>query len=340
METFALAVQVLLAAVFATAGIAKLLDPPGSRRALADFGVPDGLTSAGAVVLPLAELGTAAALLPPQTARVAALLGLVLLVAFIAGITRALLHGQAPDCHCFGQVHSAPAGRATLARNAVLAALAGFLAVRGPGPALDDWTGARSAAVLVAIGSGLAAILLAAAAIQLWRETRRLRRDVATLRAASEALPPGLPVGTHAPGFSLPGVHGETLTLDSLRGRGQPVALVFAEPACGPCRRLFPYLGRWQATLADRVTIAVVTSGSVLENRATAQEHELANVLLQQESEVMDAYRIRATPAAVVVSPDGHVASGPAAGEFEVEELIRLTLHRHAQAPTPDEALS
>jgi hypothetical protein len=35
--------------------------------------------------------------------------------------------GHGPDCRCFGQLHSVPAGSKTLVRNGVLAALAAFL---------------------------------------------------------------------------------------------------------------------------------------------------------------------------------------------------------------------
>jgi hypothetical protein len=53
----------------------------------------------------------------------------------------------------------------------------------------------------------------------------------------------------------------------------------------------------------------------------------------------MDLFRVRMTPSALVVSADGYVASGPVAAEFEIEELIRLTLERHANAPWSDATL-
>ncbi|MCA1682722.1 MAG: peroxiredoxin family protein [Actinobacteria bacterium] len=330
MDAFVLGARVLLAAVFATAGAAKLLDRAGSRKALMDFGVPARAAPILAMLLPLAELGSAAALLLRPSARWGALAALVLLVAFIAGIVRALSRGQTPDCHCFGQLHSAPAGRGTLARNALLALLAALVALRGPGPTIDGWVAARTAAELVAVGASVAAALLAAVALRLWLDNRRLRRDSA--RGHSHAVSP-LPVGAPAPGFSLLDLHGQKVTLESLLARGCPLALVFISPTCGPCQTLLPDLGRWQTVLANDLTVAVVSGGSSEENRPAAEEHGVSQVLLQQKWEVMEAYGVEATPAAVIVSADGTVASAPAEGAFTIEPLVRLTLRRGLRSP-------
>jgi uncharacterized membrane protein YphA (DoxX/SURF4 family) len=67
LNTALLVARLLLAAVFATAGVAKLADREGSRRAITDFGVPPSLAAALAVLLPLCELAVAAAL-PPSRA--------------------------------------------------------------------------------------------------------------------------------------------------------------------------------------------------------------------------------------------------------------------------------
>jgi hypothetical protein len=42
-----------------------------------------------------------------------------------------MARGEAPDCHCFGQLHSESAGWRTLARNGLLAAIAGFVVLAG-----------------------------------------------------------------------------------------------------------------------------------------------------------------------------------------------------------------
>ena len=56
MTTAVLAIRMLLAAVFAVAGIAKLRDLDGSRGAMRDFGVPANLAGPAGVLLPVAEL--------------------------------------------------------------------------------------------------------------------------------------------------------------------------------------------------------------------------------------------------------------------------------------------
>src|SRR6266550_3919213 len=132
-----LTARVLLAAVFLVAGLAKLADLAGSRQALRDFGVPAVFASPFGTLLPLAELAVAVALVPPVSAWWGALGALALLLLFVVGIGYNLARGRTPDCHCFGQLHSAPAGWPTLARNGILAAIAGFVVWQGqhdPGP--------------------------------------------------------------------------------------------------------------------------------------------------------------------------------------------------------------
>src|SRR6202042_2160775 len=144
MGALLLVCRVLLAAVFVVAGAAKLADLEGSRRAVREFGVPERFAGLLGVLLPVGELAVGAALLITPAARFGAVGAGVLLLAFIAAIGAALAAGREPDCHCFGQVHSAPAGPRTLARNLVLLGLAGFVAIGGwrhPGISATHWAG-------------------------------------------------------------------------------------------------------------------------------------------------------------------------------------------------------
>src|SRR5215211_273305 len=126
-----LVARLLLALVFLVAGVAKLADRTGSRQGLIDFGVPARLASPLGILLPLAELAVAAALIPTSTAWWGAIGALALLLLFVAGISINLARGRKPECRCFGQLHSAPAGWKTLSRNGALAAVAGFVVWEG-----------------------------------------------------------------------------------------------------------------------------------------------------------------------------------------------------------------
>ena len=93
MDALLLAARLILAAVFVVSGISKLFDLSGSQAAMRSFGVPERLTRAGGIVLPIAEMVIAVLLIPVATAKWGALLALILLAVFIAGISYSLSRG-------------------------------------------------------------------------------------------------------------------------------------------------------------------------------------------------------------------------------------------------------
>jgi thiol-disulfide isomerase/thioredoxin/uncharacterized membrane protein YphA (DoxX/SURF4 family) len=311
--------------VFLTAGVGKLLDLAGSRQAMRDFGLPDRAATIAGALLPVAELATGVALIFVPSARWGALAALVLLIVFIAGIGRAMMRGEEPDCHCFGQIHSAPAGRWTLVRNAVFAALALVILAHGSGPAVDTWVGARSAAELVAIGVGIFALAAVAYALTLRAEATRLKGELAVARSGAAVGRRGVPVGADAPPFGLKDLQGEIVSLTSLRERGRPVLLMFMSPRCSPCAAFIPTIQQWQQTLSASLTMAIITSGTAEDNEVF-NEHGLENVLIQDEREVAALYGIDFTPSGVFVTPRGKIASPPGEGQQGIEPLVRLAL--------------
>jgi methylamine dehydrogenase accessory protein MauD len=360
MDVALLLARLLLASVFVVAGVTKLADREGSRRALADFGVPTTLATPLGVLLPLVELAVAAALIPAATAWWGAVGALVLLLLFVVGISANLARGRKAECHCFGQLHSEPAGWKTLARNGVLAAVAGFVLWQGygsAGPSAVGWLVGLSTAQLLGLGFGLAVLGVLAAQwfllLNLIKQNGRLLMRVealewgpggaATSSNGSVATQPslGLPVGDTAPEFELPGLHGETLTLESLRAAGKPVMLLFTDPNCGSCTAMLPEIRRWQKEHAEELTISLVSQGTVEENRAKSTEHGLRGVLMEQDWGVSEAYKVEASPSAVLVRPDGTIGSpvleGPDAISgllaYAVGTLSRLPLHSGGQEP-------
>ena len=354
MATALLIARLLLAIVFVVAGLAKLADRAGSRQAVRDFGVPAALAAPLGIFLPLAELAVAASLIPASTAWWGAVGALALLLLFVAGIGVNLARGRKPDCHCFGQLHSAPAGWSTLVRNGALAAVAGFILWQGregAGPSTVSWLGALSSVQLLALVGGLLALALLAAVgwflVHLLRQNGRLlvRLEALEQRVASgEAAPAeaeapqaepevGLPVGTEAPAFSLQGLYGETLTLEALRARGKPVMLLFTDPNCGPCTALLPEIGRWQQEHVEKLTVSLISRGTPEENRTKSAEHGLSSVLLQGDWEISEAYQVEGTPSAVIVEPDGKIGSPLAAGPEAIRSQVARTVEEPAQLP-------
>ena len=137
---------VVLAAVFAWAGAAKLVDRRTTARSFRALGLPGGVLLTTGV--PGAELALAAGLVlaPGATAPPA----LAVLAAFSVVLGRALRDGVAVGCGCFGTARRGPVSARDLARNAVLAAVAFAVAAAG-GTAL-----AAVAAVVVGAVAGLA----------------------------------------------------------------------------------------------------------------------------------------------------------------------------------------
>ncbi len=355
MDIALLLARLVLAAVFVVAGVAKLADRAGSRQAMRGFGVPERLAAPAGLALPIAEIAVAVLLLPLATAWWGGLGALVLLLAFVLGIGYNLARGRQPDCHCFGQLHSEPAGVPTLIRNGFLAAVAVFVVTAGsddPGSSLVGWADDFSAAGWVALAIGALGLLLLAAEgwalVHLLGQNGRLLLRLDTLEAAVAGTgapltrtptapapqpPPGLPVGSPAPAFSLSGLHGETMTLDALRAAGKPVLLIFSDPNCGPCNALLPDIGRWQREHAGLMTVALVTRGKPEANRSKSAEHGITNLLLQADREVAQAYMANGTPTAVLVQSDGTIGSPPAPGADAIRQLVARTVGSPAPVP-------
>lgn len=345
MQIVMLAARVLLSGVFGIAGLAKLADRAGSRRALIDFGVPNALATPLGVLLPLTELVIAAALLPVATAWFAAIGALLLLLLFVFGIAINLAHGWTPDCHCFGQLSSAPAGWTTLSRNAVLALVSGFVIWRAwdnGGLSVVGWFDDLTIAERVLFIMGLVGLSLLAAEgfvlLQMLRQQGRLllRFDTLEVRLTGAGLMPalesqnetaaGLPIGTPAPAFRIKGMNGEIWTLEALLATGKQLMLFFTHPNCGPCQSLMPDISRYQQQLFSALTIALISEGTLKDNRAKSDQYGVTQVLLQYDREVAEVYQAYGTPGAVLIQTDGTIGSPLAMGADAIRSLMARTL--------------
>jgi peroxiredoxin len=305
MHTTLLAIRILLAAAFGVAAVSKLADVAGSRRGLIDFGVPRALAPVLVWLIPALELPCAAALLSARTASWGALGVSALLAIFTAAISVNLARGRDADCHCFGRIAVTPPGWPTLVRNGVLFGLGAYVAMEG-----------RAAAAIIA----LTAAWIAAG---VWFGRRF--QD----RAASPPIWLGaeLPVGTHAPAFSLADLSGKTVSLDDLRACGLPVLLLFASSQCRACDTVLPDAARWQRELSDRLLVVVISSPDTGGNREKAAIHGLRHVLLQRADEVRIAYGVDELPSGLIVKGE-QVASALMVGKDDIGALVDLVTNK------------
>lgn len=346
MEGFILVGRIALAAVMAVAGIAKLADLSGSRRAMLGFGVPEVLAPALGLILPIAEIIVAILLLFATSAWWAALSALGLLTVFMAGISINLARGHQPECHCFGQLHSEPIGWPTLVRNGALALLAVWLLWQGPEQlAASRVNLLEGASPLTWIALVVAVVALAVAAFEGWfllnllHQNGRLLLRVEALEANANVAAPALPTGANAPGlaaaslapaFEIPDLRGQLVPLRSLLAAQKPLILLFLDPHCGPCNTLLPEIAAWQHDHVATINIIPITRANADATRLT--EAGVRNVLLQTEFEVAQSFGVKSTPSAVVVRADGRISGSVTAGVDAIRSLV-ATLATSQAAP-------
>ncbi|MFZ0385161.1 MAG: MauE/DoxX family redox-associated membrane protein [Solirubrobacteraceae bacterium] len=334
MNGLLLAARSVLACAFVVAGMAKLVDLSGARRSLEQFGVPGRVASPLAGGLSVVEVAVGVALVPVASAWGAAVAATVLLLVFTAAVAVALGRGVQADCHCFGRISSRPIGVGTLARNAVLAALAVFVAVGGAhraGTSATDWVGRLSTGEAVALGFcvvlALAVVFNAAFLVQLLRQNGRLWAELDELRTKVAGGSAGKSSADIAFGEPLPAVavgdlEGHRVDLRAVVGGGGDTLLFFTDPRCGACDRLLPEIGRRQRDSAADPRVVMLSLGDPELNRIKAAEHDIGTVLLHEGFDFPRSLGIAGMPGAVLVDSDGRVASNPAVGAEAVSALL------------------
>jgi uncharacterized membrane protein YphA (DoxX/SURF4 family) len=95
--------RLALGGVFLVAGALKVGDPDASVRAVQAYRLlPTDVAEVVGYVLPAVEIGLGLLLLLGLMTRVAAVAALILLVAFVIGVSSAWARGLSIDCGCFG----------------------------------------------------------------------------------------------------------------------------------------------------------------------------------------------------------------------------------------------
>lgn len=128
--------RLVLAAILVYAGIVKLFEPDGAKRAIQAYRIfPPQWAPILGWGLPILEVALGLLLLVGLFTRWAALVSGLLMVAFIAGIASVWARGYSIDCGCFGGGGDvSPEGlneryTAEIIRDVIFALMAGFLVV-------------------------------------------------------------------------------------------------------------------------------------------------------------------------------------------------------------------
>lgn len=348
MEIILLFIRIFLFAVFAVAGVGKLLDLEGSEKAVKEFGAPEELSKTLAIALPFAEIVFAVCLLFVSTSWVGAIGALLLLATFIGGMIWQMAQGKAPDCHCFGAIHSEPVSKRSLIRNAVFAILALFLVAQGrenQGLGFGDLTNEMAIELIV----GLATVGMLGAVVFFLKkiseqQTQIMRRiEVLELISTSEggavkredagSVHDGLPLGAPFPDFELADINGKIVEFEHLLGTAKPTLFFFVSPTCNPCKALLPEIETWRTELENRLQIVFISSGTAEENLEKFGGAGFRQILLQNDRELAEATGAKWTPTALLVNADGVIASSPAVGDSAIRELIGKIKAKSADEP-------
>jgi thiol-disulfide isomerase/thioredoxin/uncharacterized membrane protein YphA (DoxX/SURF4 family) len=335
MDTALLLIRILLAGIFALAGVAKFLDLKGSRKAFMDFGIPPSLAMPGAIALSIIEIVIAAMFLSNETSWYAAIGASFLLLLFIIQMLYQVARGNAPDCHCFGQIHSEPVSAKSIVRNIIFAVPAIFLVLRGENNQGFSLLDPRLDLMQLVFGTTLVALLFAVIfslrkiSQQQTEIMRRIEvmelvaRDGAHVERENVVSPhEGLPIGAVVADFELPDLNGKSVSLADIKSAGKPALFFYVGPSCSPCKALVPEFETWQRDLADKLQIVFLSSGTAKENIEKFGGDVEKTILLQKHREVADLFKAQWTPTAVLMDANGRIASHAAAGDTAIRELI------------------
>jgi len=119
---------------------------------------------------------------------------------------------------------------------------------------------------------------------------------------------PNNQIGKKAAEFSLPAVNGETVALQSLRGK--VVLLNFWATWCGPCRQELPELARVQEKFRQRgLAVVAVTVDNEVENvRAFLKKYAIKlQTVWDKKKKVADAYLVEKMPSSYLIDRNGVV---------------------------------
>lgn len=324
--------SLLLALVLTVSAVFKLRDSVTSTDAFVSLRLPDRLRALKVpVLLPYAELLLAAALVvvPEPGYVVVTVVTVLLFVAYLAVIVRALGFEERVECGCFGRLGLGDVDRRTAVRNGVLVLVA--LVALG-----DAVTGHSVIERLVDFGVTEWGWLIgvAAAIVLTWLVVGR-RSEAANATPTTSEPAQGddqldyerrpIPYGA-----LLDRTTGESVPLFAVGG-GRPALLVFVNLWCGPCVRTMEMLPSWAGRHSAIRTIAI-PPGTGFDELPDLGPH----VSWMEDPAATVARTFAVTyPSAVLFGVDGMLAGGPESGFDGISNFLDEISEQLAEAGVP-----
>lgn len=329
---------VLLALVLLVSGVAKLADLETAAQAFTSLRLPRFLIRWKVpTLLPVAEIVLAIALIVTSgcLAAVVNVAAVLLFVAYLVVIVRALGFGEPVTCSCFGKLGLGFVDRFTAVRNVVLVALAAlslFDAARGDGvlARLRDFDGGEWAWLAGVLG----------AVVLTWLIAGHRGDDSAASAVSGTAATAGggdeddyLRVPIPFADVTTPGGH--SVTLSDLAAR-EAVLLLLVSPTCGSCIDVIEHARTWQRTVPALRTSLVLPMAprEVVPGLDDADDFDL---LFDETYAVARLFGV-GTPSAVLLGADGKLAGGPVGGTKDVIALMGDVADQLGAAPNENPA--
>ncbi|WP_435199129.1 TlpA family protein disulfide reductase [Janibacter sp. GS2] len=315
---------VVLAVLLLLSGASKVRHTEATRSAFAQLRLPRSLTgSAAPRALPWAEIALAGALLvaPPPFAVPAALLALLVFLAYLVVIARALTFDHPVTCGCFGELGLGEVTRRTLVRNALLVLLAG----------LTVWSATAPTSVVARLlGAGASTwvwfallVLVGATLLTTFGGTKGepLTPPVRGGAGAGAGAPEDAELDYRRqplPFASLIDDEGISHSLTDLTRQGAQL-LVFVSPGCAPCAAPIAQIPQWATDLGP-VRVRGVVAAPIEATLSVVPE--LDGHLLHDPQATTTRIFGTGTPGAVLLGMDGLLAGGPVEGSDAVLEFV------------------
>jgi thiol-disulfide isomerase/thioredoxin len=301
------------AAVLLLSGVAKLRAPESVDDAFTSLQVPTAVDTAFVRrLVPWVEVALGAwLLLATGTALVVvAVLTLLLFLAYLVLVSRAVRRDEPVDCGCFGALGDSRVTRVTVWRNAALvlsAALAVVAGLRDVGLIGAVVDGDALPWIAMAVLSAAVAVLVA------YRSPESAGEAASGLRLDAEGNYERQPT----PRAAVLMQDGE-LRLLAHQTMTSAHLLVFLSPGCGPCERIGPHLEQWEKDLAP-VTVRAVVSG---QPAAVDMYPWFAGRSWYDPFGITrEAFGVR-SPGVVLLGTDGMLAGGPVEGEEDIFDFV------------------